>query len=294
MKIRTINPIRFSFVMIFAGIFFLASGAAMAQSEQPAQKKMDTDAYAVESNNCIPARTFTYGGGASKFSFCISDHGNIQHLESPAKYQQINTREGYAVCRYESEGLNPKRSFDAGIAEGGFGPSIIEQPGGPSTLPMTITRQTTDGQLELKQTFDWNKAEKEILITMSLKNISAAPIPHVVIARYFDGDLDNTAGGDLYDYSTNSLWAREDDQYAARNGLTLTALTDSYKHYINIERAEVWDPYGTDVKSARYCHSGDLADGGQFPSDWIGRIRYILQTIQPGATKTVKYIYRRV
>lgn len=289
MKIKTTRPIRFSLNILFASILFLAAGAAMAQSEQAEQ--VDKDAYSVVSNNCPSAQTFTYGAGNQKFAFCITDHGNIQNLESPANYKQITTREGYVLCH---GGFNSNPSYDAGLAEDGFGQPTATQPGGPHTLPLTIKRTTSDGKLELTQTFNWNKTAREILITMVVKNLSASAITKVGLARYFDGDIGGDAADDVFNSSSDSIWGVDDDSDSFQHlyALTLTTLSTNFTHYTYVEASSSWYPFGF-YPSAKICYPSGFING-ENQGDYVGRVLTDLTTINAGASKTATFVYRRV
>jgi hypothetical protein len=286
MKIKNIKSEIFSLVVTFATIFFLAGGAAMAQSEQPEQTNKDAES--PQANACSSARTFTYASGAQKFAFCITDHGNIRNLEFPATFKQINNREGYVLCNG-----TVTNGFDAAIAEDGFGLPTIKQPGGPHKLPLTITRQTTDGKFKLTQTFDWNGPEKEVLITMAVKNISASSINSIALARYFDGDMNNQGDDDYYDSGPDSVWGREaTEKKSVRYGLALTAQSFNFAHEAYTEFYSDWSPYGS-THDATTCYPNAAVPGLTLLGDYVGRLTYKLGTIGPGATKTVKIIYRR-
>jgi hypothetical protein len=50
--------------------------------------------------------------------------------------------------------------FDDGSSEGGFNDGTVSQPGGPGTLPFIVTRNTLDGLFQLRQTINWNPAQR--------------------------------------------------------------------------------------------------------------------------------------
>jgi hypothetical protein len=162
--------------------------------------------------------TYTSGSGSTLMVICISDHGNLVRLESPATFEQIdqtslgNHRDGYAIC--PGSPPNPSNGgYDAGGVEGGFGPPTISQPNGANTFPLTIIRDTTSGIYRLTQKFSQNTSEKEVAITMTLKRLSAADCnPNCAsvpmrLSRYFPGDVDNESSGNGYFARTkDSVW----------------------------------------------------------------------------------------
>src|SRR5262245_26487901 len=101
------------------------------------------------SSSCVAQPTF--GSGETKFALCISNHGNILKIESPAGHDPI-VKEGYRLC-YNYSSLF---AYDNGPEESGWGPSTVS---GSVNLPLTITRSTTDGQFRLVQVFSRNNNE---------------------------------------------------------------------------------------------------------------------------------------
>jgi hypothetical protein len=280
---RTLTSI--AMATLFASICLLASTMTMAQTEQATESIKEAES--AESTTCPPAQTFTFGSGASKFAFCITDHGNIQNLEFPATFKHITTREGYAVSSVHDILTH---GFDTGTVESGWGPASATQPGGPHTFPLTIIRSSTDGKVQLKQTFEWDTTRKDIIITMVVKNISAAALSGVLLSRYFDGDVDNDGGDDRYDDDADSIWAREN---FTGHGLRLTALSFATTHNTFAEDYGEWNPNGSGSQTARHCFVNMSSSVQTLPGDFVGRLTYQLGTINAGQTKTVKVLYSR-
>ena len=84
-------------------------------------------------------------------------------VESPVAKNHISSAkglfrfEGYVVC---GSGAN---AWDAGPSESGWGSPTISQPNGANTVPLTITRDTTNGKLRLTQRFTRDATEQELL-----------------------------------------------------------------------------------------------------------------------------------
>ena len=267
---------------IFASLCLLASHSVMAQTEQNEQQA-DKVASPMTYEACPDKQKFTFGSGASRFSFCISTHGNVQNLESPATYTHITTAEGYIAC---GSGFNG--SWDTGSVAASHGwnePIAVSQPGGAHTFPLTIIRQSTDGRFQLKQTFEWEPEQKELFITMVLKNISVDTITNLMLARYFDGNIDN-AWDNIYDYDSDSVWGRNPSS-GARHGLMLSAFSLAQPHFTDVERESDW------FYSKTNCPSTDPAGPPLSNNDYVGRLTFKLGTLQPGQLKTVKMLYRR-
>jgi hypothetical protein len=80
----------------------------------------------------------------------------------------------------------------------GFGPPVIDQPNGPNTFPLTITRPTADGIFSLAQTFSWDTVEKDVSISATVTNLTATAGSGVRLVRYFDYVSDLNGGPDEY------------------------------------------------------------------------------------------------
>lgn len=185
-------------------------------------------------------------------------------------------------------------AYDTGGAgETGWGAATATQPGGPKTFPLTIRRQSTDGKLELTQTFNWDTAQKEIIITMTLKNISAGTLSAVKLARYFDGDLDGSSSivgeelDDLYDQDSDSVWGRDSGTGVGRHGVMLTALTFATSHTTVVQK------YTEFLPDTPGCTASPAAAVPTTPGDYTGRVQYALGTLNAGQSKTVQVLYHR-
>lgn len=220
----------------------------------------------------------TSGGSSVPFKICISAHGNLVRLESAGE-EEIRVGEigeGYAVC----SGAGPTlHGFDAGFDEAGFGPATITQPAA-NTFPLTIKRDTTDGIFRVVQTIDWRPEEREVSITMRIKNLSNTARNNVRLIRYFDGDMNGTAGNDDYQGTTYSAYAFEHGfPYSV---LSLTGLTAGVPFVAggSLPRA-FWDPHD--------CNPSPFEDN---PGDGVGWVTYNVGTIGAGQSTSVDLVYR--
>src|SRR5690606_987643 len=128
--------------------------------------------------------TFSSGSGASHFTVCVSDRGNVVCFQTPSGYEQAVSGDGYVLC---SAGLSDVtvHGWDAGgYGQAGFGPPLIEQPNGPNTLPLAIRRTTLDGVFELVQTFRFDAIEKDLTVDMEVNNLTRDPRLRVRLARF--------------------------------------------------------------------------------------------------------------
>ena len=278
------TPVALCFV-----ILLLACNSVMAQSRQKAQPLSPQESSSPQTFECVPEQDFFFGTGPTFFRFCVSKHGNIVYLFSPAAYLHLVGEEGYVAC-----GTGASNAYDAGMVEAGWGESNISQPGGSLTLPLIITRQSLDGNFELKQTIDSNRNEKEILITMELKNISAGQLTNVKLARYFNGDIsrylvgsappDNT--DDIYDRDSDSVWGKDNGAGPGHHSLTLATLTFGQSHSAAVETYADWS-------ATKSTCTPVAASVPTSPGDYTGRLTYNLGTLNAGASRIVKFIYRR-
>ncbi|MCW5983476.1 MAG: hypothetical protein KIT09_35620 [Bryobacteraceae bacterium] len=259
---------------ITAFLFALAASPAAGQTNPELKAQpLSTDLF----------RCYSNGSGEVFHKFCVSRDGNIVRFESPSGGQHMGD-EGYVLCYQPLDLRKPLNvAYDAGSFETGWGAASFSEPAGLNKLPLVITRTTTDGAIRMKQTFNWDKVEKDVTISMDVTSLSGR-WSSVVLDRYFDGDLDSTAGGDIYDRSSgpNGL-AAPVTSVAGRqaNGLMLVGLTDF--------------PVTSVVPFSGWNRGICKQPGVRTPTaagDWVGRVSVGLQGAQAGGTENVKFIYR--
>lgn len=288
---------------IILTLSLLTWNTAMAQTEGPAPVQASGEVglplpLSFALFDCAPSVVYTNGSGANMIKFCTTTAGNMGGFESPQNFNHFDpmngtgdsgislASDGYVLCSALGvHGSNPSE-----YNEVGWGPSTWSQPNGPSALPMIVTRLTTDGKFQLKHHFTWDVLRKEVVITMTLQNISSSPIASVQLARYFDANIDNDKADDRYDRDADSVWARD----TGGHGLMLTALTFAQPHTTAVERFIDWEPYFVGVPgTARTCTplSRPVPTA---PGNYVGRLTYQFGTIPAGATRIVKVLYRRI
>lgn len=151
--------------------------------------------------------SFANGSGANFLGVKVSDHGNLTSFESPAGREQVFAgNEGYAVC---SGGGPTVHGHDTGSVEGLFAAPTFSQPTA-GAFPLTVTRRTTDGKFLLTQV--WAKpdaVEKDVTVTMTLKNISSATVTGVFLSRSGDFDIGNSST-DRAARTGDSVWQWDD------------------------------------------------------------------------------------
>ena len=271
------------------------------QSDADRDKKLEAnDALAFQALATEP-QCFTSGSpagspndpfGRTFFKVCITERGNISELESPAgKTQIVSAREGYAVC----SGINADtvHGFDAGIAEDGWGIPTVTQSNGPGTLPLVIRRDSLDGKVRLTQTFTINTGAREIQVAMAVKNLTASTLS-LLVARYFDGDIEGTSSDDRYDLTRDSVWGTPKSTNSVATGLMLTQNASSIGGSLSIvEKFSDWTPSGSSFQNARKCNAIGHQAVPTLAGDFVGRLVVDPGPMNPGQTRTVTYRYRR-
>jgi hypothetical protein len=278
-----------TFTILWASIYLLTANFTTAQTNRSGHAPDTKESDAPASLTCPASQFFISGAGLNKFGFCVTQNGNIRRVESPAAFTQLPRNEGYVVCNNQGTvALSAGDEMD--VDDLFWGPPVVTQPGGPNTLPLQIRRNTEDGKMQLRQTFEQDTEKREIIVTMILVNISGAPLTNVRLSRYFDGDLSNDAGDDRYDKSADSVWGRDNGAGPGHHGLLLTTLSLAQPHVPAVELFSDWNPYieGT----AQDCTPINQATPTP-PGNYIGRITFNLGTMNAGVAKTIKVLYKR-
>ena len=263
------------YVLGLAMVLGAAANANAQQAAEQAQAKIDKDDPGIIAvlavDNC-----FTSGSGETFLKVCITENGNISWLESPAGKRHINTREGYAVCSYDTSMV--VHGFDVNTAAEGWGPSIV------SDNKRVITRTSLDGLIQLKQTFTVLPAYRGVDVKMEVKNLSPVTIPTIVIQRYFDGDVDGQLENTVYHFgqAVGLTWS---------NMLLLSASPVVAQFFKSAVPFSSWDPLGAGLKWARGCEAPLTASGAT--GDYVAGLRAAFNNVKAGQTKTLTLNYRR-
>jgi hypothetical protein len=251
--------------------------------------------------------THSSGSWPTRMTFCISQHGNVAKFESPQGMEHLRVKlgrlglpvpwEGYMVC--SGPWASPSRflhGYDMARREFGLEASTISQPNGVNTLPLEISRETTDGVFRLKQTFSRDTAEHDLTVAMTLTNIGATYVDGVSLERHFDGDSDRHPY-DTYSHSERSVWGQNmlasgGKTYAGGNAFGLTALTFNESAKPSVMAFSDWNP-DTGGRGAK-CHTAAGAkDTPTSGGDFVGVVEYGFSRINAGQSWTVKFVYRR-
>lgn len=265
-------------LVVFGMLMVTTAGAQQAaeQAHEGRQAKTDKDAPGIiavlAAENC-----FASGAGKTFLKVCITENGNLSWLESPAGAVHIKAREGYAVCSYDTS--MTVHGFDVNSAADGWGPAIV------ADNKRIITRTSLDGTVQLKQTFTVIPATRSVDVKMEVKNLSPVMLPIVLLARYFDGDLDGASINQFF-HNGEAVWGIK-----SRGVLLNPAASANLESFPVLTPYSSWDPFGAGQQFARGCQA-NIALSGQ-SGDYVGGLTFQWHNVKPGQTKSATALYRR-
>jgi hypothetical protein len=134
-------------------------------------------------------RTYVLGDDRVFDRIGLTATGNLVELVATEGGPDLIVSNTYAVC-YQAAGTETI-AFDDGRTAVNFGPVEIREPSGPGELPITFTRLTADGLLELHRSYQVNRARSEVIVQMALR--SRGSLENVRIKDLLDADF---IGGD--------------------------------------------------------------------------------------------------
>ena len=294
------HPRRWGALLVLSGAALVLAGSLIstrdvtAQPGEPQQGQQPPPDIAPAS--LTPFQTFSSNADRGT-RVVVSTHGNVIEFNSPntagADYDHIaagTIAEGYMLC-YTPQGGTQKTTFDlAASGENGFGAATN------LTGPVRVNRATSDGILQLNQTFTFNGQNKALTIKMVVRNNSGAPVTGILLSRVVDFDVDSGGpnGGwdgfndwhaiiDTQGAGGDSVFAwSERDAYPTggeAHGMILRHLTQSggVSHRAAIHNLTCGPP---ETNTPIY---GDLADG----------LVYSIPNLAAGASKTINIQYQR-
>ena len=153
-----------------------------------------------------PWHTFTTSSDGGT-TYRVSTDGNVYSIESPTGYEHINIGnivEGYALC-YLTDTI---QAYDYANSAGGFGTATHT-----STSPFTVTRNTLDGKVQLKQAFTFNATSKSLNIVMTVKNLTGSSLS-IDLIRIADFDVDVGGTNGFAEFSDNWFARTRDSVFA--------------------------------------------------------------------------------
>ena len=280
------RPLRWGVLLVLGALALvlassvISTGGVRAQPDAPASNQPPAPDIAPAS--LTPFQTFSANADLGT-RVVVSTHGNVVEFNSPNSagndYEHIAAGavlEGYSVCYLTPSGN--KTAYDIGYAESGFGAAT------DLTGPVRVNRATSDGLLQLNQTFTFNGQNKALTIKMVVKNNSANTMYEVYLRRIADFDVDTggpSGTGDTstnwHDFSQESAFARWFHAMALRhltqaNGVLHWALVTGW----------------SDTSSCNPSGVGTPAYG-----DYTDSLIYYIPTLPAGASKTINIQYVR-
>jgi hypothetical protein len=232
-----------------------------------------------ESSTCIS--TQTSGSGEALFATCVTNTGNVTKFVTPSGVSNLHG-DSYAICDQETgAGMSLARAYSR---EGNIELNFAA----PSSHTTTSNvRKTADGRYTLTQSFARDAPEKQLVITMTLKNNGPGPVTNVRIARFVDIDAGGNAIGDVFSKSLDSVTGVEATP-GQEHGMMVGVLTPEISHVTQIVS---YSDFST--AEYKYCaptapYASPTTDG-----DWVAFVRFDLGTMAAGASRTVKLFYRR-
>jgi hypothetical protein len=151
----------------------------------------------------------------------------------------------------------------------------------------TNVRKTADGRYTLTQSFVRDATERQLIISMTLKNNGPGPVTKVWLQR--SADI-NAGGSTAFD-----VFLRSRDSVAAVNGvgqatgMVMSVLTPEVSHSTFVLRYSDFDSYSV---HDCYLSSPDPIPNPTPLGDYVGTILFYLGDLAAGHAKTAKIVYR--
>jgi hypothetical protein len=245
----------------------------------PAAERFDAEA----SGSC--ATTQTSGTLATIFSTCVTDTGNVRKFETLDglfdNFAAPNSGDSYTICDKETGGPGLSRAWSRwGVEEANFSY--------PTThTAQTNVRKTADGRYTLTQSFVRDAAEKQLIVSMTLRNNGPGPVTSVWIQRSADINAGGTTSSDVFLASRDSIAAL--NVVGQPTGMVMTVLTPEVTHATRVMPYSDFDPYRVQDCSLYSPHP--VANPSP-QGDYVGTILFNLGDLAAGQAKTVKIVYR--
>ena len=267
-----------------------------------AQENVSQGNIAIEPLSTTNFSCWTSGSGSTYMRICVSRHGNITMFQSPSGKEHIRVGslvEGYTVCVQPTLGDPFFHEYsDLGSSEAGWHePYKVQQPGGANTLPLTIYRKSTDGSLELVQSFSRDAAERDLTVTMTIFNRSADTMYNLGIGRTVDFDASGTPGSDTFLRTDDSVIAWDNVDWKAVSLTSLNPVPVGGFGQFAWPKLMTYGNWSTHSGSS--CDEDpdiEYASPPTAPGDYVGVVWQYwwgnADAFPAGASRTVKFLYR--
>ena len=214
----------------------------------------------------------------------ISAHGNLVRFEGPTGYDHIGVgafSEGYVLCYGSS------RAYDTGASESGFGASTASC----TTSTCTVTRNTSDNKLQLKQVINFNKGIRTVSFAMTLKNLTGGNLTGVILRRQADTDVDTGGASGTGDFD-NWFGASEFDSVFAWNPANASA-SDGHAVVLAAKTPKQGIAKVTSSILDDSCNPTNIAANGPVFGDHGITIQHNFGTMAGGSSRAVTVNYTR-
>jgi hypothetical protein len=199
--------LKFATLMIVA----LLAVSALAQTTGQTTKRRKSGSSLAATQDCFA----TFNDKLP--NFCVTQNGNIEDFLFPAGISQLFT-DGYGICDLTT--VTTSYYDDGDQDSGNWLNSVISEPHGSNTFPLTITRTTSDGIWTIKQVFSRNTADAYVKVVMTF-TINTAASKLAYFNRYVDIDADGAASNNFFDGTANSGWGYAPQSVGSSHGLTV-------------------------------------------------------------------------
>jgi hypothetical protein len=253
------------------GRSFLAASIAIAASGA-------TLSVHAEDEGVRPASSSSFYVFPQTPKFNISDHGNLVGLEGPVGDEHVYS-EGYVLC------YGAVNTYDLGSSESGFASPTTRSCSGNKC---TITRNTSDGFMQLKQVLTKNSTEaRSLAIEMTVKNLRGTAMPNVVLRRdahfHIDGSTTNWRGATELDSVFS--WNAAGDSSNLGNSVTLRQVKRT-------PTSITYSPKVVNVSDSS-CNPANLAAGGPSRAHRSMTMQYNVGTLGAGKSAVITVEYAR-
>ena len=257
-----------AFAAALLAAILTSPAAAQTVSEPGRGLFKDDPSEGQEAGGCVQA-----GTGQGYFKTCTTGFGTLHEIRSPFGATDVLQIDGYALC--SAFGVH-------GVEAGFYGSTGFLTP--TTSTPTSNVRRTSDGRFQVTQTFLRDAVEKEIIITVTIRNLTTSSIPGVRFSRFFDADIVDTNDYAGAAKESAFIW----DRYSLEpgRGLELSARTYTFPTEAHITDIANFNPLASGCTApVSWGNPGAL-------KDWTARVTYTIGTIAAGASKIVKFVYR--
>jgi hypothetical protein len=241
------------------------------------ERKKDEEDFPAKNNSGKsedPSLAGTYSG--SYLSFGLSNYGEIMPFQYPVGTEHLNigtAYSGYTICYNDG---SEKACYAAYYYRSGINTvSYTVKQNDTRLVIVEVVTRTSDGKIEIKQEFTFDKSDKYVRIKPTVKNISGSAIMLVDFKLYADWDVDGDSYDDIWTYDNSYFmpWARDAKYVTIAN-----EIAPAYR-----------DLYGFNDYYGRYTYLDVI--NGPYTGDGMGIMHYLLGDINSGSSVSLNFVY---